>query len=111
MPTAETAESLLAGLAERVAEHHGSRDASHVNRLSELASSGAPGLQAELKALGYAKLGERARIISALKAATEAEPPEPAPPAPPAERSLIAHGAVEDVFDDGGLLKTAPGHV
>lgn len=83
-------------------------------------------LTAALKALGYGKLGERARVISALKQAPAAAVPPveleaasaPAAPSAPAaatsdgdatltpDSTMVMHGAVLDIHDDGGLLKT-----
>ncbi len=78
-------------------------------------------LQQALKGLGYTKLGERVRVAAAIVDAAAAVPAAalPSPPAPPAaadtespvdevdgDRTMVMHGAVQDIFDDGGLLKT-----
>lgn len=76
-------------------------------------------LQSALKALGYTKLGDRARIITAIKGASSVSAAEATKPAAAtanvaaaasaakdAPGTLVMHGAVHDFYDDGGLLKT-----
>ena len=79
--------------------------------LRKLAIAGKLGpLQDELKALRFPKLGDRVRIVAALKARSCSEEPSPTAPAAPSAATgasmLVAHGAVSDLCDDGGLLKT-----
>ena len=111
MPEAKQPPDNAAVLAE-LAERGG--DVGELTRQAH--SDGAAGLQAALKALGYSKLGERARVMSALKAAAaeSAEAVAPAAasksideaPVDLADATMVMHGAVIDFFDDGGLLKT-----
>lgn len=121
MPAADSPEGVLAALA---------ANGGNVAELSALAiSDSAATLQSTLKGLGYTKLGERARIIAALRAmpppseqgsaehpagavdVTESPARGPAlaeeqPSASDGDGTMVMHGAVLDVFQDGGLLKT-----
>lgn len=65
-------------------------------------------LQQALKELGYAKLGERVRLTAVIAAAEvpAASAPEPPVDEEACDRTMVMHGAVQDIFDDGGLLKT-----
>ena len=86
-----------------------------VTTLAALARADDKSLQQTLKALGYLKLGERARVLTALKAVPEvldvsdAAAPSTAPEdddEPVGDSTMVMHGAVVDIHDDGGLLKT-----
>ena len=83
--------------------------------LAALARADDKSLQQALKALGYLKLGERARVLTALKAVPEvldvsdAAAPSTAPEdddEPGGDSTMVMHSAVVDIHDDGGLLKT-----
>ena len=86
-----------------------------VTTLAALARADDKSLQQTLKALGYLKLGERARVLTALKAVPEvldvsdAAAPSTAPEdddEPVGDSTMVMHSAVVDIHDDGGLLKT-----
>ena len=87
-----------------------------VAALTRMAHADDKALQPKLKELGYSKLGERARLVAALKAApldvSDATAPAPAAASAAEEdvvegdSTMVMHGAVFDIFDDGGLLKT-----
>ena len=89
-----------------------------LSNLIALAHAEDKALQASLKELGYGKIGERARAVAALKSApldvSDATAPsaaapstdEPEPEEIEGDSTMVMHGAVLDIFDDGGLLKT-----
>ena len=86
-----------------------------VTTLAALARADDKSLQQTLKALGYLKLGERARVLTALKAVPEvldvsdAAAPSTTPEdddEPVGDSTMVMHGVVVDIHDDGGLLKT-----
>jgi len=72
-----------------------------------------------LKALGYSKLGDRMRVASAIADCSAAAAAAPSASAASdsssttvedgrddGKRTMVMHGAVQDICDDGGLLKT-----
>ena len=87
-----------------------------LERLKELAITDASRLTASLKQLGLSKVGERARVVCALKELTTSSAPSAttssqqqlpvAAAAARADVALVKHGTVCDMFGDGGLLKT-----
>ena len=82
-----------------------------VAALARLARADDKSLQTELKALGFGKLGERARLVTALKVEqltldVSDDADAAAPEASEGGSTMVMHGAVTDIFDDGGLLKT-----
>ena len=82
--------------------------------LNELRNAGNAQLQQALKDLGYAKLGERAKVVTAIKNSVASQPAASqaldagtsSTADEVSDKTVVMHGAVNDIFDDGGLLKT-----